>query len=503
MFQSFELNYKYINKTKLNKINNVLNEYRINSKTILNIQLLNLFKTGNILKFVNTKKLNNSKLSQRYLQNINTQIKGMLDSYISNRQLEFTRLIYKSNLDKEQIERLKLINYRNLWFSNEEQIITYKKINYQITKDDLFLARKIWKQLLKINNLPNTKYINMQLDFKVCEIENKITNKAKKFDYWLNFSTLEKGKPIKLPIQSNDYYENNSGIRKNSTQFNFKDNKLSSIVFTKESKNYKELENKTYIPKVDKIAIDFGLRNLFSCNDGKIFGLNFIDKLLAYDNKIQKLQKVIQKQGNKLKDNKRYKQYSKELKSFIKNEVNRNLNNIVNIYKPQEIVLEDLMFKSPTLSKRMNRLLSNTGLKVLNNSLTRLTEKYGIIITYINPAYTSQECNCCGYIDKKNRKSQKFFECLWCGNKIQADVGGSKTILVRSSDEYSNITLYTKKEITINLLVKKFVNQVIEKERKRHFQQGLNNLSLDKFNNVIRNNKHSKLYLKYFYSFKP
>ena len=132
MFQSFELNSKYINKTKLNKINNVLKEYRINSKTILNIQLLNLFKTGNIFKFVDTKKLNNSKLSQRYLQNINTQIKGMLDSYISNRQLEFTRLIYKSNLDKEQIERLKLINYRNLWFSNEEQIITYKKINYQI-----------------------------------------------------------------------------------------------------------------------------------------------------------------------------------------------------------------------------------------------------------------------------------------------------------------------------------------------------------------------------------
>ncbi len=103
----------------------------------------------------------------------------------------------------------------------------------------------------------------MQLDFKVCEIENKISNKANKFDYWLNFSTLEKGKPIKLPIQSNDYYESNSGIRKNSTQFNFKDNKLSSIVFVKESKNYKELENKTYIPKVDKIAIDFGLRNLF------------------------------------------------------------------------------------------------------------------------------------------------------------------------------------------------------------------------------------------------
>ena len=67
-------------------------------------------------------------------------------------------------------------------------------------------------------------------------------------------------------------------------------------------------------------------------------------------------------------------------KSVIKNEVNRKLNNIVKIYQPQEIVLEDLMFKSPNLSKRMNRLLSNIGLKVLSNFLTRLTEKYGIII---------------------------------------------------------------------------------------------------------------------------
>ena len=93
----------------------------------------------------------------------------------------------------------------------------------------------------------------------------------------------------------------------------------------------------------------------------------------------------------------------------------------------------------------MNRLLSNTGLKVLNNSLTRLTEKYGITITYVNPAYTSQECNSCGYVDENNRKTQKNFKCCWCGYKIQADVGGSRTILVRSSDEYSNINIYKKR----------------------------------------------------------
>ena len=65
-------------------------------------------------------------------------------------------------------------------------------------------------------------------------------------------------------------------------------------------------------------------------------------------------------------------------------------------------------FTSPGLSRRMNRLLSNFGKKRVKKKLLALSEEFKIEkkITEVNPAYTSQECSECGYIDKKNRKNQ-------------------------------------------------------------------------------------------------
>ncbi|MFC2098792.1 RNA-guided endonuclease InsQ/TnpB family protein [Bacteroidota bacterium] len=43
--------------------------------------------------------------------------------------------------------------------------------------------------------------------------------------------------------------------------------------------------------------------------------------------------------------------------------------------------------------------------------------------------YTSQQCSCCGYTSKKNRKSQAEFVCLACGYEQHADVNAAKNIL--------------------------------------------------------------------------
>jgi Putative transposase DNA-binding domain. len=52
---------------------------------------------------------------------------------------------------------------------------------------------------------------------------------------------------------------------------------------------------------------------------------------------------------------------------------------------------------------------------------------YGIEIVEINPAYTSQECSSCGYVDERNRKNTQEFECRTCKNKINAQINGAKT----------------------------------------------------------------------------
>lgn len=65
---------------------------------------------------------------------------------------------------------------------------------------------------------------------------------------------------------------------------------------------------------------------------------------------------------------------------------------------------EKLDFRSPELSKKMNRILFNFGKRYIGEKLNRLKKFYGIVIYYINPAYTFQECGFYGYIHNREKK---------------------------------------------------------------------------------------------------
>ena len=53
----------------------------------------------------------------------------------------------------------------------------------------------------------------------------------------------------------------------------------------------------------------------------------------------------------------------------------------------------------------------------------------------VDPAYTSQTCFECGYIDKDNRKNKGIvFKCLSCGHMDNADINAAKNIKERSKD---------------------------------------------------------------------
>jgi transposase, IS605 OrfB family, central region len=155
----------------------------------------------------------------------------------------------------------------------------------------------------------------------------------------------------------------------------------------------KELKKKEYVPVIDEIAI-LGLRPLFATDKGDLFGRNFF------------------------------------------------------------IVIEKLDFRSPELSKRMNRMIQNFGKRYIKEKLQRLQELYGIEVVEINPAYTSQECSCCGYIDKKNRKDTQEFECKVCGNKMNAQINGAKNISKRSS--LGNLT---KKQV-LKILIERYLERL-------------------------------------------
>ncbi len=71
-------------------------------------------------------------------------------------------------------------------------------------------------------------------------------------------------------------------------------------------------------------------------------------------------------------------------------------------------MVEKLDFRNQNLSKRMNRSLSRFGKSCIVAKLKAMEEEFCIVTRYENPAYTSQECSVCGYVDGITRSRNLF-----------------------------------------------------------------------------------------------
>ena len=63
--------------------------------------------------------------------------------------------------------------------------------------------------------------------------------------------------------------------------------------------------------------------------------------------------------------------------------------------------------------------------------VTYKAESEGLVVSQINPAYTSQRCSKCGFTHEDNRphnNGQDEFECLKCGYEVHADYNAAKNI---------------------------------------------------------------------------
>ncbi|MEQ9033100.1 MAG: transposase, partial [Aggregatilineales bacterium] len=64
----------------------------------------------------------------------------------------------------------------------------------------------------------------------------------------------------------------------------------------------------------------------------------------------------------------------------------------------------------------------------LGSKIVFKAKLYGVPVEYVDPAYTSQMCACCGHVDKRNRKSQSIFLCTACQFSEHADVNAAINI---------------------------------------------------------------------------
>ena len=113
--------------------------------------------------------------------------------------------------------------------------------------------------------------------------------------YWVRLSTLDKGKPVYTPVQSNEYLEDIPGQLKNVCQFNLTKEGKMTVSFIKDKPKSKE-----YKPLTPKIALDLGLKSIFTTDRGDLFGCKFYKTLLKYDGIITELARNRHKQGLKV-----------------------------------------------------------------------------------------------------------------------------------------------------------------------------------------------------------
>ena len=385
-------------------------------------------------------------LSARYVQCCYSQAYEAYLSWSALLSDKIKTYLGNSSLDNELIQSQPFlttcyrINKNKLWYSKptlkwaydeENNLVVPTKenkavIELEVPEEIMKFMRRLVKQARKSVSLPDlSKVRTLKLDSRLASLE--MSKNAHHVDFWLKLSTLDKRKPVYIPLKNNPYYKKllETGEKIDFNQVCLRDKKLAVSPIVAHNKAPLRTNEK-------ELGLDFGLVTMFTTSTGERHGIKTFTKLKIWDELLLARTKELQKEGKKLSSDPYYKALQNKIKSFFKNEIGRILNKLGN--KGYAVfVVEKLDFRYSNLSKKMNRLLTRTYRKVIKDKLVRLEEKYGIRTIEVNAAYTSQECSKCGYVSKENRKSQNRFACKCCNYKINADVNAARNIVKRRS----------------------------------------------------------------------
>ena len=97
------------------------------------------------------------------------------------------------------------------------------------------------------------------------------------------------------------------------------------------------------------------------------------------------------------------------------------------------LVLEELthMRDRITVRKPQRSKQHNWSFRQLREFLIYKAQRAGIPLLFVDPRNSSRTCHRCGYVDKRNRKSQAEFSCIRCGHHVHADTNAARNLATR------------------------------------------------------------------------
>jgi IS605 OrfB family transposase len=179
---------------------------------------------------------------------------------------------------------------------------------------------------------------------------------------------------------------------------------------------------------VDFLGIDLGVVNIATTSDGEIMAGRELNRMRARE---RTLRTKLQRKSTPSAKRRLKKRRRKEARRA------RDINHKIAKHMVAEaertgrgIALEELtgIRERVRLRKPQRATHSSWSFAQLGAFIAYKARKAGVLVVYVDPAYTSRTCAECGHIDKANRVSQAWFACRSCGFVDHADRNGSRNI---------------------------------------------------------------------------
>jgi len=201
---------------------------------------------------------------------------------------------------------------------------------------------------------------------------------------------MEPGRKIAVPLLTYDYHARRPGRVTNGVQVNLnREGKLTFGIVTDMGEVY--AKSRADYDGHGALALDFGLSTLFATIEGQLLGQAWLKRRKRSDALISMIAARQQRAGCKPRDSRRYRALVEDVRGFLRTEVGRVLNRLVEQGKPRELALERLDFRHSDLSPRLNAILRNCGRSILQDKVRDGEGRFGITSTEVNAAYTSEQ----------------------------------------------------------------------------------------------------------------
>jgi putative transposase len=194
-------------------------------------------------------------------------------------------------------------------------------------------------------------------------------------------------------------------------------------------------------------AVDFGYTEVMTDTEGVRYGTELGKRLTRVSDdlheKMQKRNKIyaLEKKSPQKRTYRRFNLGKKKFNSkkkaarvTLEAEINKSINELIRSKNPSILITEKLSHLfTYNKSKSMNRKLSSWLRGKIQERISFKALAEGFRHEQVNPAYGSQSCPECDFVDSKNRNGDRFM-CLYCRHEDMADRVAAKNYARRFGD---------------------------------------------------------------------